>query len=86
MPDPTGESLAAALDECGFRFYGDMAGAGLFACEWNDEITAVHDGDMVGIAWGPTGKEHRETVTDARRWRELVEGLKVVYGVKENAR
>ena len=56
MPDPTGESLAAALDDCGFRFYGDM----------------------VGIAWGPTGKEHRETVTDARRWRELVEGLKVV--------
>jgi len=82
MPDPTGESLAAALDECGFRFYGDMAGAGLFACEWNDAIDAVHDGDTVFVAWGPTNKVHGEIVRDARRLRELVEALKVVYGTK----
>lgn len=76
----------AVLEECGFRFYGDMCGAGLFSCEWNDDVGAIHDDATTVVSWGERGvrgREHREEVRDARRLRELVEGLKVVYGRKE---
>lgn len=71
----------AVLGECGFEPFArdwalDLSRAAVFA-----KVRSVG----VYVSWIVSNDDlsHGETVTDARRLRELVAGLRVVYGTRE---